>query len=86
LALSSGPSVEETVYLYSTAAGSPHLAVPSLFMYSGHSRNITLSIGTPVPFGGCKRALADSERADGAADTPADSTAEVPRLQRRLRY
>jgi hypothetical protein len=61
LALSSCPSVEETVYRYSTAAGSPHLAAPSLSMYAGHSRNITLSIGTPVPFIGRKRALADSE-------------------------
>jgi len=57
LALSSGPSVEETAYRYSTAAGSPHLAAPCLSMYSGHSRNITLSIGTPVPFGGARASL-----------------------------
>jgi hypothetical protein len=70
LALSSGPSVEDTVYRYSTAAGRPHLAVPCLSMYSGQSINITLSIGTPVPFGGCKSVLADSEWTHGAADTP----------------
>ena len=53
MALSSGPSVEETVYRYSTAAGSPHLAALPESMYAGQSINITLvSIPGPLTLAG----------------------------------
>lgn len=50
LALSSGPSVDRTVYRPSTSAGSPHRSAPCLSMYAGQSRNIMwVSIKQP-PF------------------------------------
>jgi hypothetical protein len=39
LALSSGPSVDLTVYRISTLAGTPHRAALPLPMYAGQSRN-----------------------------------------------
>ncbi len=54
MTLSSGPSVELTVYRPSTDVGSPHRAAPVRSMYAGQSRNITLaSIGNPRPVVSC---------------------------------
>jgi hypothetical protein len=41
LMLSSGPSLDPSVYRYSTSAGSPHRAAPCRSRCSGQSRNIT---------------------------------------------
>jgi hypothetical protein len=60
-ALSSGPSVDVTVYRYPTAAGSPHRAAPPPSMYAGHSRNITIALISNPPLPVMSFAHADSE-------------------------